>query len=86
MPDQPEPHPQVAPRKADLTDAWDRAAHVMVPRFMFPLLAGFFVLLCGTMAVMLYGVGSYFGGALFSLVVLVGLYVLWNNVRERLAR
>jgi len=74
------------PRKPDLTDAWDRAAHIMVPRFMFPLVAGFFVLLCGVIAVMLFGVGSYFGGALFSFVVLVGLFVLWTNLRDRLAR
>lgn len=75
-----------APRKPDLTDAWDRAGHAMVPRFMFPAVAAFFALLCGVMAVMLFGVGSYFGGTLFSFVVLVGLYVLWNNLRERLAR
>jgi len=81
--DQP-PH-QPAP-KVDLTDQWDRAANVMVPRFMYPAVAAFFVLLCGAMAILLFGAGSYLGGALFSLVVLVGFYVLWNNLRQRLRR
>jgi hypothetical protein len=73
-------------RRTDLTDAYERAANMVVPRFMYPAVAAFFVLLCGVMAVMLFGVGSYFGGALFSLIVLVGFYVLWNNLRERLRR
>ena len=38
--------------------------------------------LCGGMAVMLFAVGSTFGGVLFSCVVLVGLYVAYNNVRN----
>ena len=66
--------------KYDVVDAWDRAQHLLVPRFMFPFLAGFFVLLCGAMAVILFAIGKLFGGALFSGVVLVGLYVLYHNV------
>jgi hypothetical protein len=72
--------------RTNLTEDWARAENTVVPRFMFPAFAAFFVVLCGAMAVMLFGAGSYFGGALFSLVVLVGLYVLWTNVRARMVR
>jgi lipopolysaccharide export LptBFGC system permease protein LptF len=70
----------------DLTKAYDRAAHHLVPRAFFPFLAVFFVLLCGAMAVLLFGAGKILGGLLFSIVVAVGLYVAWNNFvswRER---
>ena len=35
------------------------------------------------MAVMLFAVGKIFGGLLFSFVVLVGLYVAYNNIMAR---
>ena len=66
--------------KYDIVDAWDRAQHLLVPRFMFPFLAAFFVLLCGGMAVILFAIGKVFGGALFTGVVLVGLYVVYCNL------
>jgi hypothetical protein len=69
--------------KHDLTSAYDRAAHLMVPRSFFPVFAAFFVVLCAGMAVILFMVGKIFGGALFSFVVLVGLYVAWNNIKAR---
>ncbi len=74
--------------KPDLSEAWDRvhavpAFYPRVPRWTFPIFAAIFVVLCGAMAVILFGVGKLFGGLLFSSVVLVGLYVLYNNVRNR---
>ena len=74
------------PDKLDVVDAWDRAQHLMIPRWSFPIFAAVFVALCGTMAVMLFAVGKIFGGLLFSGVVLVGLYVLYNNVQTWRAR
>ena len=68
--------------KYDVVDAWDRAQNLMIPRWTFPFVAGVFVVLCGGMAVMLFAVGSTFGGILFSGVVLVGLYVVYNNLRD----
>jgi hypothetical protein len=68
--------------KYDVVDAWDRAQHLLVPRFMFPVLAALFVLLCGAMSVFLFAVGKIFGGLLFASVVLVGLYVAYNNIRK----
>ncbi len=68
-------------KKYDLTAAYEHGANLMIPRAFFPIFAAFFVILCGGMAVVLFGVGKIFGGALFSVVVLVGLYVLWNNLR-----
>jgi hypothetical protein len=76
-----EPEPNT---KYDVVDAWDRAQHLLVPRFMFPFLAAFFVLLCGGMAVILFAIGKLFGGTLFAGVVLVGLYVVYCQlVRPR---
>ena len=69
-------------KKYDVVDAWDRAQNLMIPRWTFPFVAAVFVVLCGGMAVMLFAVGSTFGGVLFSCVVLVGLYVAYNNVRN----
>ena len=69
--------------KYDVVDAWDRAQHLLVPRFMFPFLSAFFVLLCGGMAVILFAIGKIFGGLLFSGVVLVGVYVLYVNLVRR---
>ena len=68
-------------KKYDLTAAYEHGANLMIPRAFFPIFAAFFVILCGGMAVVLFGVGKIFGGALFSFVVFVGLYVLWNNLR-----
>lgn len=85
--------------KPDLTEAWERVRGVgelkgavelqvpvyypRVPRWTFPYFSALFVCLSGVMAVVLFGVGKVVGGLLFSAVVLVGLYVLYNNVRER---
>jgi lipopolysaccharide export LptBFGC system permease protein LptF len=69
--------------KNDLTDAYARSAFLIVPRVFFPFFAIFFVLLCGAMAVMLFAVGKIFGGLLFSFVVLVGLYVLYNKLTHK---
>lgn len=71
-----------AQKPYDLTLAYERAANLMIPRAFFPIFAAIFVILCGFMAVVLFGVGKILGGALFSFVVLVGLYVLWNNLRS----
>ena len=73
--------------KPDLSEAWDRVHAIpvyypRVPRWTFPFFSALFVALCGVMAVILFGVGKIFGGLLFSFVVLVGLYVLYNNVRS----
>jgi hypothetical protein len=68
-------------KKYDLTAAYERSAHLMIPRAFFPVFSTLFVFLCGAMAVLLFGAGKIFGGALFSFVVLVGAYVLWNNLR-----
>jgi lipopolysaccharide export LptBFGC system permease protein LptF len=83
--DPPDSEPAKAPveKSIDLTSAYERAAHHLVPRATFPFFAAFFVLLCGAMAVMLFAVGKLFGGLLFSFVVLVGLYVAYNNIVAR---
>lgn len=87
------PDPQMDPKtdtdktdakaQFDLTAAYERAANHLVPRAFFPFFAAFFVLLCGGMAIMLFAVGKIFGGLLFSFVVLVGLYVAYNNIMAR---
>ena len=79
--------PKTAPdkpsgKKYDLTAAYERGANLMIPRAFFPIFAAFFVLLCAGMAFILFNVGKIFGGVLFSGVVVVGFYVLWNNVRS----
>lgn len=63
----------------ELAREYEKAAFDLVPRAFFPFFAVFFVVLCGIMAVMLFAVGSIFGGLLFSFVVLVGLYVGYNK-------
>ena len=68
-----------AKKPVDLTEAYDRAANLMVPRVSFPFFAAFFVLLCGGMATVLFGVGKILGGVLFLCPVAAGLYVAWNN-------
>ena len=89
---------QDAKAKPDLTDAWERVRGIgeikgatelqvpvyypRVPKWTFPFFSAFFVLLSGTMAVVLFGVGKIFGGLLFSGIVVVGLYVLYNNIRK----
>ena len=69
-------------KEVDLTEAYERAAHHIVPKSFFPYFAAFFVALCGFMAFILFMAGKVFGGLLFSFVVLVGLYVAWNNIRS----
>jgi hypothetical protein len=76
--------PKAADKKpVDLTDAYQRSEFLMIPRMFFPVFAAFFVLLCGGMAVMLFAVGKIFGGLLFSFVVLVGLYVVYNKLTHK---
>ena len=70
-------------KSADLSAAYERAADHLVPKAFFPFFAAFFVLLCGAMAVMLFAVGKIFGGLLFSFVVLVGLYVVYNKLTHK---
>lgn len=89
MTDKPE-QPPAAPSKGavdrqvdELSREYEKAAFDLVPRAFFPYFAAFFVLLCGVMAVMLFAVGKIFGGLLFSFVVLVGLYVAYNNIMAR---
>lgn len=69
------------PRKkpVDLTEAYESAAHHIVPRSFFPYFAAFFVLLCAGMAIILFGAGKILGGILFLCPVAAGLYVAWNN-------
>lgn len=89
MTDKPEQPPDASPKGAvdrqvdDLSREYEKAAYHLVPRAFFPYFAAFFVLLCGAMAVMLFAVGKIFGGLLFSFVVLVGLYVAYNNIMAR---
>jgi len=85
MTDQPEqpPNYDIPGKSDDLTRDYEHAAFHLVPRVFFPFFAAFFVLLCGAMAVMLFAVGKIFGGLLFSFVVLVGLYVAYNNIMAR---
>ena len=84
MTDKPEQPPGFGPPKDrktdDLANEYERAAFHLVPRVLFPFFAAVFVLLCGAMAVMLFAAGSIVGGFLFSFVVLVGLYVLYNKL------
>jgi hypothetical protein len=77
---------QPKPDKLDVVDAWDRAQHLMIPRWSFPIFAALFVALCGAMAVILFAVGKIFGGLLFSSVVAVGMYVFYNNLLTWRAR
>ena len=82
MTDKPE-QPRIDPpgkKSDDLSAAYERAAFHLVPKAFFPLFAVIFVLLCGAMAVMLFAVGKIFGGLLFSFVVLVGLYIVYNKI------
>jgi lipopolysaccharide export LptBFGC system permease protein LptF len=84
MTDKPEqPSIDTPGKKSDeLASAYERAAFHLVPKAFFPFFAAFFVLLCGAMAVMLFAVGKIFGGLLFSFVVLVGLYIVYNKISE----
>jgi lipopolysaccharide export LptBFGC system permease protein LptF len=77
------PGRDIPDKSDDLTRDYERAAFHLVPRIFFPFFAAFFVLLCGGMAVMLFAVGKIFGGLLFSFVVLVGLYVLYNKLMHK---
>ena len=88
MTDQPEqPRFDSTPKSTkgadDLATEYQRAAFHLVPRVFFPFFAVVFVLLCGAMAVMLFAVGKIFGGLLFSFVVLVGLYVVYNKLTHK---
>ena len=52
------------------------------PRILFPLYAAAFVFGAGFLSVIFFRAGMIALGAIFSLVVAAGLYVLWNNVQK----
>jgi len=54
----------------------------VAPKFLLPFFAAIFALGAGGLAVIFFGAGLIGLGVIFSIVVPVALYVLWNNIQK----